>query len=180
MTKPVFPRGRGRPIAAFRQADPADLPAMLAVIADAQLALRQQGVDQWQNGYPNEAALSEDIAAGGAYVLLRDSLVIATMALLPGPEPTYRVIDGRWLTGGPYCVIHRLAVHSHFKGAGAAARMLQEAEALCRLQRVPSLRVDTHHDNRPMQRFLEKNGFLACGDIRLADGAPRLAFEKVL
>ena len=133
MTKPVFPRGMGRPIAAFRQADPADLPAMLAVIADAQLALRQQGVDQWQNGYPNEAALSEDIAAGGAYVLLRDSLVIATMALLPGPEPTYQVIDGRWLTGGPYCVIHRLAVHSHFKGAGAAARMLQEAEALCRL-----------------------------------------------
>lgn len=180
MTKPVFPRGIDRSIMIFRQAAFADLPAMMAVISDAQRALQAQGVDQWQNGYPNEAALSGDIAAGGAYVLLRGNLLIATMALLPGPEPTYRVIDGSWLTEGPYCVIHRLAVHSHFKGAGAAARMLQEAEALCRLQRVPSLRVDTHHDNRPMRRFLEKNGFYACGGIRLDDGAPRLAFEKVL
>lgn len=180
MTKPVFPRGIDRSIMIFRQAAFADLPAMMAVISDAQRALQAQGVDQWQNGYPNEAALSGDIAAGGAYVLLRDGLLIGTMALLPGPEPTYQVIDGRWLTKGPYFVIHRLAVHSRFKGAGAAARMLEEAEKRCLREGIPSLRVDTHHDNQPMRRFLEKNGFLPCGEIRLDDGAPRLAFEKAL
>ena len=31
-----------------------------------------------------------------------------------------------------------------------------------------------------MQRMLEKNGFVRCGVIHLADGAPRIAFEKVL
>lgn len=180
MTKPVFPQGASRPTLCFRQAGFADLAAMLAVVSDAQQALKAQGVDQWQNGYPNEAVLSEDIAAGGAYVLLRDGLLIGTMALLPGPEPTYQVIDGRWLTKGPYFVIHRLAVHSRFKGAGVAVRMLEEAEKRCLREGIPSLRVDTHHDNQPMRRFLEKNGFLPCGEIRLEDGAPRIGFEKIL
>ncbi len=180
MSKPIFPKGVARPSLLFRPATLDDIPAMLVVVADAQRSLKEQGVDQWQDGYPNETVLAKDIAAGGAYVLLRDELLIATMALLPGPDPTYQVIDGCWLTQGPYQVIHRLAVHSRFKGAGVAARMLQEAEIRCQRAGIPALRVDTHHDNRPMRRFLEKSGFTACGDIRLEDGSPRIAFEKVL
>lgn len=164
----------------FRKATLADIPAMMDIIHDAQKALRSQGVDQWQNGYPNEAQLEKDIAADGACILLENDLVIATMALLPGPDPTYGWINGAWLADTPYFVIHRLAVRSDFKGSGVAARMLCEAEAICQSAGLSSIRVDTHHDNQPMQRFLHKNGFTPCGDIRLADGAPRIAFEKLL
>jgi len=164
----------------FRKADFSDIPAMMSIIHDAQAALRNQGVDQWQNGYPNEAQLEKDISLEGSYVLERDGSIIATMALLPGPDSTYGWIDGAWLTDGAYYVIHRLAVDSRFKGMGTAARMLSEAEAICRSQGIPALRVDTHHDNKPMQRFLAKGGFTPCGDIRLANGSPRIAFEKAL
>ena len=40
------------------------------------------------------------------------------------------------------------------------------------------LRIDTHHANKIMQHVLEKNGFRKCGIIHLANGDPRLAYEK--
>jgi len=41
-----------------------------------------------------------------------------------------------------------------------------------------NIRVDTHHDNAPMQRLLDKLGFTYCGIIWLANGEERLAFQK--
>ena len=180
MSKPAFPQGITKPQMDFRHAQISDIPLMMEIIRDAQASLRSQGVDQWQNGYPNEEQLQKDIHQQGSYVLTRDGAPIAMMALLPGPDPTYAVIDGAWLTAGEYYVIHRLAVSSLFKGVGTAARMLSEAEAICHREGIPALRVDTHHDNKPMQRFLAKGGFTPCGNIRLADGSPRIAFEKML
>ena len=47
------------------------------------------------------------------------------------------------------------------------------------MRRCESLRIDTHADNAPMRGLLRKLGFAQCGTIRLADGSPRLAFERV-
>ena len=48
------------------------------------------------------------------------------------------------------------------------------------LEHCESLRADTHADNKIMQHVLEKNGFRKCGIIHLANGDPRLAYEKML
>ena len=42
-----------------------------------------------------------------------------------------------------------------------------------------SLRADTHADNKIMQHLLEKNGFTRCGIIHVADGTPRIAYQKL-
>ena len=39
------------------------------------------------------------------------------------------------------------------------------------------MRGDTHEDNLPMQRVLEKNGFQRCGTIFVEDGSPRIAYQ---
>ena len=39
------------------------------------------------------------------------------------------------------------------------------------------LRIDTHENNKVMQRALEKQGFERCGIIYVPDGTPRIAFE---
>jgi RimJ/RimL family protein N-acetyltransferase len=45
---------------------------------------------------------------------------------------------------------------------------------------IKSFKVDTHKDNIPMQKTLEKNGFAYCGRIVLLDGNSRIAYEKLL
>ncbi len=97
---------------------------------------------------------------------------IGTFALVPGIEPTYGYIDhGRWIDEQtPYATLHRLAAMPNTSGiADIAFRYAKEHCA--------HLRVDTHHDNRPMRHILEKEGFVYCGIIYMPDGAPRDAYE---
>jgi RimJ/RimL family protein N-acetyltransferase len=48
------------------------------------------------------------------------------------------------------------------------------------LEQRGNIRIDTHDDNLPMQRALEKNGFVPCGRIWCEDGTPRIAYQRTL
>ena len=48
----------------------------------------------------------------------------------------------------------------------------------CLRQGLP-VRADTHADNKIMQHILEKNGFTKCGIIHVADGTPRIAYQRL-
>ena len=43
--------------------------------------------------------------------------------------------------------------------------------------RIAHLRIDTHEDNKVMQRAVEKQGFQRCGIILTDDGTPRIAYD---
>lgn len=106
----------------FRRTTAEDLPAVLAIIRQAQEALNRQGVDQWQNGYPTEADIRWDIAGESAYVLELNEKIVATAALWFAPEESYTRLDGKWKTDGAYAVVHRIAVDNGCKGRGLQRR----------------------------------------------------------
>ena len=45
----------------FRKTEAADLDGVMEIVRQAQASLKARGIDQWQNGYPNENTLREDI-----------------------------------------------------------------------------------------------------------------------
>lgn len=153
---------------------PADEPAVLDIYDSARAHMRAEGnMRQWTGGYPNAASLERDMAAGRAYVMEDDGLVFAAFCLLRTPEPTYnKLYEGSWLSPGPYVTLHRVASDGSHRGV--MARAVAFAAEAC-----PHVRVDTHRDNRSMQRALTACGFNYRGIIYLADGAERLAFERL-
>ena len=160
-----------------------DLPEVMRIIADAQADFRARGIDQWQNGYPNEAAIRCDIARGESYVVIRGEQIVATAMITFAPDPNYAVIyNGEWLLAAPksYATIHRISVDLAERGQGIAEWIVGQTEQMCCKRGADSLRIDTHRDNRSMQRVAEKNGMTLCGIIHLADGAERLAYEKIM
>ena len=160
-----------------------DLPEVMRIIADAQADFRARGIDQWQNGYPNEQAIRGDIERGESYVVTRGEQIVATAMITFAPDPNYAVIyNGEWLLAAPksYATIHRIAVDLGERGQGIAEWIVGQTERMCRKCGADSLRIDTHRDNRSMQRVAEKNGMTLCGIIHLADGAERLAYEKIM
>lgn len=164
----------------FRHTTAADIPAIMAIIAQAQTYFKQQGIDQWQDGYPNTSVIQNDIRNNNSYVLLNGKQVVATAMISFDGEPTYSDIDGAWLTDYPYAVIHRVAVRTELKGQNLAATFIELTAKMCLQKSIPCIRIDTHRENLPMQRVAQKNGFTYCGVIRLASGADRLAYEKRL
>lgn len=164
----------------LRHSTQKDIPVIMEVISLAQEYFRKQGIDQWQNGYPNTEVISNDVSNGSSYVLLQDEQILATAVILFDADPNYTHIDGRWITGNPYVVIHRIAVRPEYKGRNMAGWIIEKAEQMCTEKGFTSIRIDTHQENRSMQQVALKSGFLYCGIIKVADGSPRLAYEKVL
>lgn len=166
----------------FRKATREDVPRMAEIIEQAKAYFKQQGIPQWQDGYPNEVSLRADIAKGWSYVVCDETdAIVGTAAIMVADEPSYvQIFNGAWLTKGPYVTIHRIAVDGICKKRGIASSIVRCAEQIARENGCVSLRVDTHEINMPMQGMLRKNGFQFCGTIYLPDGAPRFAYEKPL
>lgn len=171
----------------LRHSGEEDIPAIMALISEAQRYFSQKGIEQWQNGYPNPEVIRTDIRKGNSYVVCQEAMqpdsaesIVATAMISFDGEPTYAHIDGAWLTDLPYAVIHRVAVRPELKGQNIAGWIIKEAERICLERDCPCIRIDTHRENLSMQRVATKNGFHYCGVITLADGALRLAYEKVI
>ena len=135
--------------------------------------------NQWTLGYPSRDMIAEDINRGISYVMEENGCIEAVFAYIEGEDPTYGCIEnGSWRSFGAYGTIHRLASAGRQKGiAGQCfAWCGQQAAA----HGCASLRADTHMDNKIMQQALLQSGFAYCGMIHLANGAPRLAYERLL
>ena len=158
-----------------------DVPAIAKLYDLARAALRDAGVPQWQDGYPNGDDALRDIEAGHGYVLTENGEVAAFACLAFGVEPTYNVIeDGGWKGQGEYGFLHRVAVDPVLRGRGAAGLFFDELKRQARERGVGIIRGDTHRLNLPMQRVMAKNGLEVRGVIHVEDGSERLAYECIL
>ena len=158
----------------IRKAIESDLLEIKSIVDKARELMKSSGnINQWVDGYPSIDVLLSDIRSGNAYLLLRENKAVAYFAMIDGPDPTYNLITkGSWLNDDSYGVLHRVASSGEAKGV--FKEILFYAS-----EHYSNIRIDTHHDNKIMQRLLEQNEFMYCGIIFLADGSPRLAYQRI-
>ena len=128
----------------FRKSTKEDLTDIMAIIRDAQAYFKNNNIDQWQNGYPNEDSILSDIESKESYVLVDDNEIIGTAYI------------------------------------SFAGEILKVIEKICLERDIHDIKIDTHRDNKSMQRFLEKQGFTRCGVVYLKDKSERIGFEKLI
>ena len=171
----------------FRLAAPEDMPAIMKIVAAAQKFLRDSGVDQWVNGYPDEEVFLRDMSEQSCYVACEDGEIAGVATLRFEPEKEYpNIREGKWLTADDalYGVVHRSAVSDAFRGRGVFKRFMSFFEELAREKGAVSMRVDTHRDNAVMRSALLKLGYAYCGRVEIVYkpgyGAMWVAYEKLL
>jgi GNAT superfamily N-acetyltransferase len=163
----------------LRKAVFSEQPIIWEILQQAIEQRKRDGSQQWQNGYPNEQSILDDISNNYGYVLVDNHTIIAYAAIIFGVEPAYNNIEGKWLTSGDYVVIHRVATSNTVKGKGIATRLFKMIEDLCLEQKVYSIKVDTNFDNIPMMKILDRLDYTYCGEI-FSHGALRKAYEKII
>lgn len=165
----------------FRKSVEADIDNIMNIIKQAQNYFKENGIDQWQNNYPNSETIKNDIKGGNSYVLLNENKIVATAVISFDGEKTYDTIyNGEWLSNNEFAVVHRIAVDNSCKGRGVSSLIIKSAEKLCREKGIHSIKIDTHKENMSMQKLLKKNEFEYCGIIYLEDKNERIAFEKLI
>ncbi|MBK2404768.1 GNAT family N-acetyltransferase [Erysipelothrix rhusiopathiae] len=163
----------------IRKAKIGDLPEIMHIIEQAKAMFRDKGIDQWQNGYPNEDTIRNDIKNENGFVILKEQDLVGTLMLQLGDDENYDTIEeGQWNEEGPYAVIHRIAIHPAYYGQKIATHALKQIENTCGKAGFSVVRIDTHKNNLAMNALLMKTGYQLCGRITLKDGGERLAYDK--
>ncbi|MGO4291733.1 GNAT family N-acetyltransferase [Chitinophaga sp. RAB17] len=163
----------------LRKADISEVPVIWDILQQAIAQRKEDGSKQWQDGYPNEQTVRDDIENGYGYVVADNNSILAYAAVIFDIEPAYQDIEGKWLTDADYVVVHRVATSGLAKGRGIATKLFEMIETLSMEHNVYSIKVDTNFDNVPMLRILDKLNYTYCGEVYFR-GAARRAYEKVL
>ena len=156
-----------------RKAKPEDLDSVVNIYAYARSFMARNGnPHQWGRTNPPIERTIQDIREEILYVITENERIHGVFAFFIGDDPTYRnIYEGNWNCDESYGVIHRVA------GDGSGG-IFAACVDYCAKQCI-YLRIDTYHDNRPMQRVIEKAGFTRCGIIYIGDGSPRIAYDRV-
>lgn len=163
----------------FRQAITSDASSIWEILQFAIVSRRNDGSNQWQDGYPNPEVIADDIDKGVGYVLTRNGEIVGYLAILINDEPEYAKIKGKWLTNDDFVVFHRVAIAEKWLGQGLAKELLFHIENFARNQGINSIKADTNFDNKPMLRLFKNSGYVYCGEVYFR-GSPRKAYEKIL
>ncbi|MDD2957421.1 MAG: GNAT family N-acetyltransferase [Lachnospiraceae bacterium] len=161
----------------IRHSQERDLERIMEIYSGARRFMAEHGNPrQWgATNWPPEELIRKDIRTGKSYVCIANGHVAGTFFYDYGDEiePAYGAIkDGAWKMGGPYGVVHRVASDGSVRGIGSFC--LNWAFEQC-----AHLRIDTHGDNKVMQKLLKGLGFEQRGIVFVEeDNEPRLAFER--
>ena len=156
------------------KAEEKDIDRIMGIYDEGRSFMRKSGnLCQWTGGYPSRDLIADDISSGYLYKAVESGVILGVFFFAVIDDPTYHVIRGTWSCDRPYGVIHRIARSSSYKGS-----FLHDAVRFASVN-CSYIRVDTHQDNIPMQRALEREGFRKCGIIWIQDGSERVAFDRI-
>lgn len=150
-----------------------DLDKLLEIYREAREFMKNSGnKTQWGDNKPSKETLERDIENKNLYKVVNFDEIVGAFALIYGEDKTYLEIDGKWLNDEPYATLHRVA--SSGKARGIMSEIIKFSE-----EKYENLRIDTHKNNHKMLDKIRENGFTYCGVIKIDDGSPREAFQKI-
>ena len=72
----------------LEKAKTADISAIMEIVEEAKAYFRSQGINQWQDGYPNAESIGSDIQNGYGYLLQEKEDTVAYASISFDGEPT--------------------------------------------------------------------------------------------
>lgn len=154
----------------------ADVDGLLALTRDCIERMRADGIDQWDERYPDRGTIEADIRSGAAFTASQDGGLVASVVLNEHQDPEYDAIDWRF-TDGPATVVHRLMVHPRLEGRGLARVLMKFAEDRAGRVGHRAIRLDAFANNPRALRLYEKLGYRDAGTVVFRKGVFR-CFEK--
>ena len=163
----------------FRKATLPEIPQIWEILQKAIQRRKEDGSNQWQDGYPNPEVIKADIEKEVGFVLTEGENLVGYCAVLINDEPAYAGIEGKWLSDEDFVVVHRIAIAQEYLGKGLAKEMIKFIEEFAIQNNIYSVKADTNFDNLAMMKSFENSGYAYCGEVYFR-GSARRAYEKVL
>ncbi len=156
-------------ITALQQATADDRDAIVALVHAVVDHLNQNDIAQWDEVYPNESHVDEDLQNRQLYLAKAGGTLAGIITLNRDSDPEYATAD--WQYNGPdYRVVHRLCVSPALQGQGIGRQMMQLAEAMLKVSGVKSLRLDAFSQNPQALKLYQNLGYRITGTAHWRKG----------
>lgn len=141
---------------------------VMALIQDAVVAMKNSGIEQWDEIYPSIKEIDEDIESESAFGFFNDGKLIAYIALNDKYSPEYD--SANWITKGKSLIVHRLSVAPSQQGKGIAGKFMRFVEQYARDNDYNSIRLDAFMENPAALKLYDNLGYRKAGIICFRKG----------
>ncbi len=165
----------------LRLAENIDKNIILQFYREGSQKLKEEGVDQWQKDkIPNLDKFEDLIRNDELYVLEDNGQVVSTVIIKKYDCDYEDNMTGKWISNYDYIAIHRVATGNKYRSKGYGKSVLLFCEDYAKRNNIKSLRIDTHRNNKSMQRLIKRLNYTYCGIVYINGTDERFAFEKIL
>ena len=125
----------------IQRADQSILAELLTLTAACIARMRADGIEQWDEVYPDAAVITRDLTAGTLHVLREGDGIIGCFTLDTTHDPLWAGMA--WAVAPESAaVVHRLMVHPAAQGRGLAKQLMAHAETLARSRGFRAIHLD--------------------------------------
>jgi ribosomal protein S18 acetylase RimI-like enzyme len=164
----------------IRKAEISDLENIMLMYKSCVAGMVENGIDQWDETYPNTEIISEDLNVGTYYVSEMDGTIIAGINIDQNQDNTYLAIDWEDISNS-FLVVHRLGVKEEFWNDGIGKSLMLFTENLVTEKGLNSIRLDTYSGNPKAMEFYRRLGYRELGVINLKPNKNEYyCFEKII
>ena len=146
------------------------------IFTDVKRDMISQGIDQWDEVYPNEKIIETDILNNHAFGYCADGVLMGYIAINEYFDKEYNDLDWKHPDNRPL-IVHRLAVHSKFQGLGIAKALMLFAEDKAINEGYATIRLDAFSKNPKALKFYDNLDYQFVGEVTFRKGV-FYCFEK--
>jgi len=164
----------------IRKANKTDLKNIMKMYKSCVTGMLENGINQWDDTYPNTEIISEDLNVGTYYVAEIDGTIIGGVNIDKNQDNTYLTLDWEDKSDS-FLVVHRLGVKEEFWNKKIGKYLMLFTENLVIEKGLKSIRLDTYSGNLKAMEFYRRIGYSELGTIDLKpDKEKYYCFEKII
>lgn len=146
-----------------------DINIIMEIIKKAVIDMEVQEIFQWDDIYPNEEVINEDISEGNLYTYLEENIIKGFIVLNEFQDKEYETINWKYDTY-KNLIIHRLCVNPKYKGRGIGTAFIKYAEQFGKDNKYEAIRLDCFVNNPNACSLYIKNGYEQRGVVCFRKG----------
>jgi len=140
--------------------------------------MESQGIFQWDEVYPNQEVIENDLSDGTLYTATVDDTIYGIIVLNEHQELEYQQVNWMFQSDN-ILVVHRIAVDRDWQGKGVGSELMNFAEKFARENHYDAIRLDAFTQNPAAVALYHSRRYRLAGSVTFRKGS-FFCFEKDL
>jgi ribosomal protein S18 acetylase RimI-like enzyme len=152
----------------IRPGKPEELPRLCTIVSLAVRHMKNRGIDQWDELYPNQPILGQDLEGRSLYVAEKAGEVTGFIVLNEIQSPEYETVP--WQYQERVLAVHRLTIDPACQRQGLGSLLMDFAEKKAAAGGYQCIRLDAFVHNPVALALYDQRGYRRAGMVRFRKG----------